>query len=244
VRRLPAVLLLGVLAGCGEPAERDGQRPVRAAGEFHQPAADKLPPKPQGRWMLARIKQRTGLRRAPGGRIVATLTRKTEFGSPRVLHVVARRGRWLQVLATELPNRRRGFIPAANARLYGTELSIHVDRSARRLALRHGGRTVQRMRIAVGRPDTPTPLGRFSVTDKLRPKAPDSPYGCCLLALSGHQPKLLAGWIGGDRLAIHATPSTWTIGRRASLGCIRGFSGQVRKLMEKVPLGTPVFVRA
>jgi lipoprotein-anchoring transpeptidase ErfK/SrfK len=246
VRYVPAVAALALLAGCGaETATAPAPRAAREnPDEFHKPVSEKPPARIDGRWMLARLQQRTGLRRSPGGRIIATLARKTEFGSPRVLHAVARRGRWLEVVATELDNGRRGYIPAANARLYGTEMSIHIDRSSRRLSLRRGARTVQRMRVAVGRPDTPTPLGRFSVTDKLRPKRDDSPYGCCLLALSGKQPRLLEGWLGGDRLAIHATPSTWTIGKQASLGCIRGFPGQVRKLMGRVPLGTPVFVRA
>jgi lipoprotein-anchoring transpeptidase ErfK/SrfK len=176
--------------------------------------------------------------------VLARLGRRTEFGSPRVLHVVSRRGEWLEVVATERPNGRHAWIPAANTRIYGTDMSLHVDRSARRLVLKRRDKVVHRMTIAVGRPDTPTPLGRFSVTDKLHPRRADSPYGCCLLALSGHQTRLLEGWVGGDRLAIHATPSTWTVGKEASLGCMRGFAGDVRRLMRRVPLGTPVFVRA
>jgi lipoprotein-anchoring transpeptidase ErfK/SrfK len=110
--------------------------------------------------------------------------------------------------------------------------------------VRHGGRLLRRMPIAVGRPQTPTPLGRYAVTDRLRTGRPDSPYGCCALALSGHQTKLLPGWPGGDRLAIHATPSLWTVGKAASLGCMRARPGDIRRLMRKVPAGTPVFVRA
>ena len=87
--------------------------------------------------------------------------------------------------------------------------------------------------VAVGRPGTETPTGRFAVTDKLRPGDPASPYGCCLLALSGHQTKLIAGWPGGDRLAIHATPSLWTVGKAASLGCMRARPGDIRRLMRK-----------
>ena len=51
-------------------------------------------------------------------------------------------------------------------------------------------------------------MGRFAVTDKLRTEdRADSPYGCCALALTGHQTKLVPGWPGGDRLAIHGTPN-------------------------------------
>ena len=44
-------------------------------------------------------------------------------------------------------------------------------------------------------------------------------YGCCILALSGHQDNLPAGWPGGDRLAIHGGSG---IGSADSAGCLRG----------------------
>ena len=123
-------------------------------------------------------------------------------------------------------------------------MSIHVDRSARRLTVRRDGRVVRRLPVAVGRPGTETPTGRFAVTDKLRTRRADSPYGCCALALSGHQPKLLPGWPGGDRLAIHATPQADSVGHAASLGCLRAKTRDMHALMRIVPLGAPVFVSA
>jgi lipoprotein-anchoring transpeptidase ErfK/SrfK len=122
------------------------------------------------------------------------------------------------------------------------DVSLHVDRSARRLTVRRGGRVLRRVTVAVGRPGTETPTGRFAVTDKLRTRRPDSPYGCCAIALSGHQTKLLPGWPGGDRLAIHATPQTETIGDAASLGCLRAGTRDLQALLRIVPLGAPVFV--
>ena len=164
--------------------------------------------------------------------------------APRGHYLTARRGGWLRVLASERPNGRAAWIRASLVRLDSTDYSIHVDRSARRLTLRHGRRAVGSFPVAVGRPGTETPTGRFAVTDKLHPDDPASPYGCCLLALSGHQTKLIKGWPGGDRLAIHATPSLWTVGKAASLGCMRARPGDIRRLMRRVPAGTPVFVRA
>lgn len=209
----------------------DGRREARAAA-------------PSGRWLTARLRRPTRLRSAPDGRVLARLRLRTEFGSPRVLGVVRRRGAWLQVVATELPNGRRGWIRAADARLGSTDWSLHADRSARRLVVRRDGRRVDALAVAVGRPGTPTPLGRFTVTDELRPSRPDSPYGCCILALSGRQTRLVEGWPGGDRLAIHATPQLETVGEAASLGCLRARPEDMRALMRRVPLGTPVFVRA
>ena len=87
----------------------------------------------------------------------------------------------------------------------------------------------------------PTPTGRFTVTDKITP-GPDQPYyGCCLLALSGHQPYLRPGWAGGDRIAIHGGG---TIGAAASAGCLHASESDLRVLMRVVPLGTPVYIKA
>jgi lipoprotein-anchoring transpeptidase ErfK/SrfK len=179
------------------PAETD-----RATAPDGRPTAARAP---RGRWATAWIVRRTTLRTAPAGRVVARVGVRTEFGSDRVLGVTGRRSGWLRVLAAERPNGASGWIRAGAARLGTTDVSIHVDRSARALTIRRASRVVRRMPVAVGRPDTPTPTGRFAVTDRLRTSDPASPYGCCALALSGHQTQLLPGWPGGDRLAIHGT---------------------------------------
>ncbi|MDP9377935.1 MAG: L,D-transpeptidase [Actinomycetota bacterium] len=194
--------------------------------------------------MTARLRDQTELRVKPRGRVVRRLARRTEFGSPRVLSVVRRRGNWLKVLVAELDNGRRGWVRADAVALGSTRWSLHVDRSARRLVVKRAGRRRWSITVAVGRPANPTPLGRFAVTDKLSPNRPASPYGCCILALTGHQTKLVPGWPGGDRLAIHATPQTSSIGQAASLGCLRAHTSSMRKLMKLVPVGSPVFIRA
>lgn len=227
-----------VLAGCGgAPAQHAEHRPFTPMSEPAHAAA------PGGRWLTARLTSPTALRARPGGRALDRLGVRTEFGSRRVLSVTARRAGWLAVVTPERPNGRVGWIPERRARLARTNWSIVVDRSARRLTLRRGRHAVRAFPVAVGRPGTPTPAGRFAITDKLHPPA-GSPYGCCALALTGHQTKLLAGWPGGDRLAIHATPQEETVGHAASLGCMRARTRDVRRLMRTVPVGTPVFVRA
>ena len=63
-----------------------------------------------------------------------------------------------------------------------------------------------------------------------------------MLALTGHQPLIPQGWGGGDRIAIHATPSPETIGHAASTGCLRTTNAVMRRLVRRVPLGTRVYV--
>ena len=242
-RPLPLLLSLLALAGCGSGAPAP-ERAARPAPPFRTAAPPAKPDRPAGRYLIAHLTRRALLRAAPGGKVVAHLARRNGFGTPTTLGVLARRGAWLRVSAPERPNGRPAWIPAASARLSGTDYAIHVDRSAHRLVLRRGREIVQRMPIAVGRPGNETPLGRFAVTDALLPARADSPYGCCILALSGHQTKLVPGWPGGDRLAIHNTPQPETVGRAVSLGCMRAHRRDIRALMRRVPLGTPVFIRA
>jgi hypothetical protein len=240
-RSLPVAALL-VLAGCG------GTAPVATTDAPSSFVAQRPPAKhadgPKGRYETARVLRRTTLRAAPGGRVVARIGRTTEFGSPRVLAVTGRRGGWLRVMASERENGERAWMRASAARLGATDVSIAIDRSARRLVLRRGDRVLRRLPVAVGRPGNETPLGRFAVTDLLRTGRTDSPYGCCALALSGHQTKLVPGWPGGDRLAIHGTPNPETVGTEASLGCMRAYTKDIKALMRRVPLGAPVFIRA
>jgi L,D-transpeptidase ErfK/SrfK len=112
-----------------------------------------------------------------------------------------------------------------------------------RCELRVRGRRVRRVPVAIGRPGATTPLGRFSVTDKIAGTRFGPYYGCCILALSGHQPHTPPGWTGGDRLAIHGTDAPSTIGTASSAGCLRAADADLRVLMRRVPLGTPVLVR-
>jgi len=135
-------------------------------------------------------------------------------------------------------------VPANEAKLDCVRWSLNVDLSRRQLSVQHDGHTVREFVTAIGRKGNPTPQGRFSVTDKLRVTDRGSPYGCCVLALSGHQTHLPPSWPGGDRLAIHATAELSSIGRAASLGCMRVTSAQARWLIRTIPLGTPLFVKA
>ena len=62
-------------------------------------------------------------------------------------------------------------------------------------------------------------------------------------ALSGRQPNLPQSWSGGDRLAIHGSPTpTW--GEAVSNGCLHADEADLRYLMRWVPLGTYVRVHA
>ena len=216
------------------------------AALFPQPTTVRPRPEPlRSVHAIAAVRDSVPLRARPNGRVIARVGPRTEFGTPRALSVAARRGRWLGVVATELPNGKLGWVHRRNTglRVRRTAYSLHADLSRRRLELRKGGRLLRGISVAIGRPGSGTPTGRFSVTDKLSGSRYGPYYGCCIVALSGHQPHLPAGWPGGDRLAIHGTDSPGAIGTAASAGCLRAGDADLRVLMRRVPLGTPVFIR-
>jgi lipoprotein-anchoring transpeptidase ErfK/SrfK len=178
---------------------------------------------------------------APGSnRILARVRTRTVFGSPTRLAVVGEAGDWLAVISAKLGNRVRGYVFRPQVDLAHDPFSLEVDRSARLLTVWRMGVKLGRFRVAVGTPSTPTPQGRFAITDKLANFWP-SVYGCCAIALSGRQPLPTPGWSGGNRLAIHAGTG---IGGGVSSGCIRASASDMRFLMQTLPLGTQVVVHA
>jgi lipoprotein-anchoring transpeptidase ErfK/SrfK len=177
------------------------------------------------------------VRSAPAGRVLVRLASRTEFGSPRTLAVTAA-GRGLRVITTELPNGRTGWVDAPRAlRLTRARVTLDVDLSTRMLRVRVGAHLLRAIPVGIGAPGTPTPTGRFAITDKLRGADYSAVYGCCILALSGHQTNLPRGWTGGDRLAIHGGST-----RALSTGCLHAAEADLRYLMRVVPLGAQITI--
>jgi hypothetical protein len=182
------------------------------------------------------------LRDRPGGRALATVRSRTEYGSWQAVGVAETRGDWVGVISTALPNGVLGWVPRKELNLREVDWSILISLGARTLVLRHDGEVVRRVRVGIGASDSPTPVGRYVVTDHIDPvEYGSSGYGCCILALSGHQPHPPAGWDRSRdwRLAIHGgAPGA------ISAGCVHADESTLRFLMRMTPLGTPVTVEA
>jgi lipoprotein-anchoring transpeptidase ErfK/SrfK len=179
------------------------------------------------------------LRAAPGSnRVLARAQKTTEFGSRTTFAVTAIRGRWAEVISPLLANGEHGFVRRSELKLGRVRVAIDVDLSARRLRVWRGGVILRRSEIAVGAAASPTPIGRFAVTDRLT-GFNTSAYGCCILALSGHQTHVPLGWTGGDRLAIHGGGG---LGSAVSTGCLHAGEADLRWLLRRVPLGTQVVI--
>ena len=222
-------------------------KPLHKVGPPKPADLPKPKPKPEPSFDIAQVKSghEVTLRSKPGGKALASVGATTQFGSPTKLAVAAHKGNWVGLTSTDLPNGTVGWVrktDAALAKAAPTHISIRVDLSRRSLQLMDGRKTIRRTTVGIGRPGSPTPTGRFSITDKLSGASYGPYYGCCILALSGHQTNTPAGWQGGDRLAIHGTNNPASIGVPSSAGCLHADADDLRYLMRRVPLGTPVFI--
>ena len=217
----------------------------RSAAQENGVRASSVPPSAPRAILVAtpRRGERIVLRNRPAGRALAVLGRRTEFGSPVKLGVALVRGNWVAVVSEALPNGEVGWVPRARLSVARIDWSIHVSLRRHLLEVRRDGLLVRRIRVAVGAPSTPTPLGRYTITDHVDARQYGGVYGCCILVLSGHQPHPPT-WFDPTRdwrLAIHGGSG---IGSAVSAGCLHARDSDLRMLMAVTPLGTPVVVTA
>src|SRR3954468_16885032 len=99
------------------------------------PAAARPARDPSAATLLLRVRahERVRLHHRPGGRVVAVLGDRTEFGSRTVLTVLARHGRWVQVSVAVLGGRRAWLRVDGHVARRATRWKLRADISARTL---------------------------------------------------------------------------------------------------------------
>jgi hypothetical protein len=218
-------------------------KPAQKTPAHHPPAAahrTSVIPAGHGA-LIGYVSHAQAMRSSPGGRKFAELQSRTDFGSPTIVDVeqVRQHGKWLGVLSPHAGNGHIGWIRSTGVSFSRDTWSLHAVLSQHLLYVFHAGKLVNRFPIATGAPDAPTPTGEFAVTDRLNTGDPGGPYGCCILALSAKAPHHISDWDGGNRIAIHSTPETDSIGYSVSHGCMRLSLPDGQWLIDHVPDGTP-----
>ncbi len=179
------------------------------------------------------------LRSRPGGKAVLRVGPRAPLGGPLVLGVVGVRGRWVKVTAEALPNGHYAWAEfGRDVALRPIQWTLRASLSRRLLYVLRDGRIVLTMRVGIGAPSSPTPLGRFAVAEKLT--GPFGPaLGTRILVLTARQPRLPAGWDTSITyyVAIHSGSGR---GSAVSAGCLHVTKADMRYLMRTVPLGTAV----
>jgi len=236
-----------VCAGCAEAGESSPAEAAKPANQIEPVAATNraappapapskpwtLPPAPAHgpAYLVAEISRPLHTR-------FGTVETTSPLGQPvwvPVVHRRAERGRLL------VPLGKRGRVVGADLtafRLQWRKVTVVVDLSAERMVVRDGRRRLGSFPVGKGTPSTPTPTGRFFVTDRLRFVQP-SPYAPFALGLSAHVSQLPASWLGGDQVAIHFGAMG-----AVSHGCIHAGLDAIQLLERRVPLGTLVVVKA
>lgn len=159
------------------------------------------------------------------------------------VETVSADGRWGLV---ELPYtwpRREGWIRLRGLVRDETRVQVNIDLSQHMVTVRKFGKVLFRAPGATGSSYSPTPIGEYFVTDRV-PFSTGSALGSFAFGISGIQPRLPAGWAGGNQLAIHGTNNPSSIGRSVSAGCVRVTESTLDRLLPLLRYGTPVIVHA
>jgi lipoprotein-anchoring transpeptidase ErfK/SrfK len=134
-------------------------------------------------------------------------------------------------------------------RQYGT--LVTVDRNTFKLRVFKRLKLSKTYPIAVGSAGHTTPAGLYSITSKQVNPAwhvPNSAWAGSLQGqvIPGGAPNnpLKARWLGlRDGIGIHGTSESWSIGTRASHGCLRMHVKDVIDLYPRIPMGAQVKIR-
>jgi nucleoid-associated protein YgaU len=110
----------------------------------------------------------------------------------------------------------------------GTHLLVRT--TVRQLTHYQGEKVVEVFPVAVGKPSTPTPPGKYRVVNKIL--NPGGVLGTRWMGLS----------IPGGNYGIHGTNNPDSIGKAVSNGCIRMHNHHIERLFPHVQIGTPVVI--
>jgi lipoprotein-anchoring transpeptidase ErfK/SrfK len=184
---------------------------------------------------IGRTRSRPGRRLDVAAARAAVDAALADPAAPRTLHFPLQRVR-PRVTADDLP------------RVYPTVVT--VDRGSFKLRLFKGLKWRKTYGVAVGMGGFDTPRGLYRIQSKqVDPAwhAPNRPWAGALAGttIPGGAPNnpLKARWLGiANGVGIHGTGEPWSIGTRASHGCIRMRVPDVIDLFGRVPVGAPVLI--
>lgn len=217
----------------GEPRGARGPRPQDRVSPARRDA------------LLVRIPSDLPIMSRPGGgRQVGTMPAGSRYlRTPTTAWVlkVSADGRYGKVTVPYSRTQATGWIRIRGLERISTPYRVRVSLSRHLVVVTRRGEPIMRLRAATGAPTSPTPPGRYFVTDRVA-FDPGGPYGAFAFGISGIQTRLPAGWTAGDQLAIHGTNDPASIGTPASAGCLRVSRKALESLMPVLELGTPVVI--
>lgn len=109
-------------------------------------------------------------------------------------------------------------------------IHIVIDKSKRKLYLYNDKEIYKEYPVAVGKAETPTPVGEWKIVSK-------GIWG------GGFGTRWMGLNVPWGKYGIHGTNKPYSIGTYASHGCIRMFNRDVEELYSLVDIGTPVIIQ-
>lgn len=198
---------------------------------------------------------------SPAAPVIVRLGAATSYGLPSTLLVDPAQAQppagFVAVLVPlHKPNDTAGWVKAADVTLSQTSYAIDVSLSEHTLVLRNAGTVVLSTQVIIGAPESPTPTGRFFLTDPVNCNTMSVPgyplakcgtaYGAFAIGTSGLSEKLDSFLGTVPQIAIHGTalPAS-ELGKDLSNGCVRMPNEIILQIAKITPLlGTPVTISA
>ncbi len=136
---------------------------------------------------------------------------------------------WKELFETTvLPGELTAAGSGASVNALDSTVTVNIDIGTRRLTVMGGGGSLGPFPVAVGKPATPTPVGTFSILNKI--VNPGGVYG--------------SRWMGftAQGHGIHGTNRPDSIGHAVSNGCVRMHNRDVETIFPVVSVGSPVVI--
>ncbi len=151
----------------------------------------------------------------------------------------------LAAIPTVKPNVSKSTNKASKTAKNVKRLEIKI--STRKVTLYQGKKAIKSYRVAVGKRGWETPIGKFKVMNMVRNPTWISPFTGAVIPGGTSKNPLGKYWIGfwtngKNWIGFHGTPSTSSVGKAVSHGCIRMYNKDVQELFKQVKVGTPVTV--
>jgi lipoprotein-anchoring transpeptidase ErfK/SrfK len=110
------------------------------------------------------------------------------------------------------------------------KISIIIDTSRRKLTVFSDGEPYKTFPVALGKLETPSPIGNWKITRKARHWG--TGFGTRWMGLN----------VPWGVFGIHGTNKPYSIGGYQSHGCIRMFNSHVEEMYPWIPVGAPVII--
>lgn len=170
-------------------------------------------------------------------KVVASVSPHNLIGQPTPFLVFGSQPGWYDVELATRPNGTTGWVSADQVSTSTVTDFLLATLSSYRIDHYRGGQLVDSFPIGTGLSATPTPTGVYyiwAIQDN-----PGPPYDPVILATSAFSPTL-TNWPYGGIVGVHGWSDTSVEGKQISNGCLRMRPGDVTKLEQNLPLGTPI----